>query len=38
LVVYDGELRQLDVLHPGDGAGVASSLPVELDVVGGVSI
>lgn len=38
LVVYDGELGQLDVFHPGDGAGVAPSLPVELDVVSRVSI
>lgn len=38
LVVDDGELRQLDVLHSSDGAWITSSLPVELDVVGGVSI
>lgn len=38
LVIYDGELGQLDVLHSGHGALVASSLPVELDVVGGVSV
>lgn len=38
LVVYDGELGQFDVLHPSDGTSVASSLPVELNVVSGVSI
>lgn len=38
LVVDDGELRQLDVLHPSDGTCITSSLPVELNVISGVSV
>lgn len=35
-VLHDGELRELDPLHPGDG--LVPAAPVELDVVRGVAI
>lgn len=38
LIVDDGELGQLDVLHSSHRAAVAAALPVELNVVCGVAI
>lgn len=38
LIVDDGELRQFDVLHSSHRAAVATTLPVELNVVSGVTI
>lgn len=36
LMIHNGELRKLDLVHPGDS--VVSASPVELDVIRGVAI